>query len=145
MAKTGQPLNTSVIRQNVKYVTSGALSFLPADEPDEIILPFDGSDVDFLSYYPYREEINNFLYPVDLSNQSVQADIDLLYSDNATGCNAKNPNVRMLFSHQLSKIVLNIVHDKSFDLSDLSVIITNAGTVATFDLVTGTPFDNNGS
>lgn len=138
MVKAGQPLNSSALRQNVKYVTSGSPSFGPANETEEIIFPFNGSSVDFISYYPYREDITDLLYPVDLTNQSVQADIDLMYSGNAKGFNSKNPNVRMQFSHQLSKIVLNIVHGKSFDLNELSVIISNTGSNATFDLATGT-------
>lgn len=138
MVKAGTTLNSSAIKKNVKYVTSGSSSFLPADESDEIIFPFNGSSVDFISYYPYREDITDLLYSVDLTNQSEQAGIDLLFSDNAKGFNSKNPNVRMQFSHQLSKIVLNIVHGKSFDLSDLSVIISNTGTHASFDLATGT-------
>lgn len=137
MVKAGQPLNSSAIRQNVKYVTSGSSTFKPADETEEIILPFDGSTVDFISYYPYRADINNFSYPIDLSDQSVQANIDLLYSNDAKNFNSKNPNVQMQFTHQLSKIVLNIVHEQSIDLSELSVIISNAATRATFNLVSG--------
>ncbi|RNC65869.1 fimbrillin family protein [Proteiniphilum sp. X52] len=137
MIKAGQPLNSSAISQNVKYVTAGSSTFKPADETEEIILPFDGSTVDFISYYPYRADINNFSFPIDLTDQSVQAGIDLMYSDNAKGFDSKNPNVRMQFTHQLSKIVLNIVHEQSIDLSELSVIISNAATRATFDLVSG--------
>lgn len=138
MVKSGTTLNASAIKKNVKYVTTGTSSFQPANEAEEIIFPFDGSDVDFIGYYPYQGEIDNFSYPVDLSNQSVQADIDLMYSNNAKNFNSKEPNVQMQFSHQLSKIVLNIVHGRSFDLSDLSVIISNTGTYASFDLATGT-------
>lgn len=138
MVKAGTTLNSSAIKKNAKYVTSGSSSFGPADDADEIIFPFNGSSVDFISYYPYNENINDLPYPVDLTDQSEQAGIDLMYSDNAKGSNSKNPNVRMQFSHQLSKIVLNIVHGKLFDLSDLSVIISNTGTYASFDLATGT-------
>lgn len=137
MVKTGQPLNASALKQNVKYLTTGSSSFNAANEGEEIILPFDESSVDFISYYPYREEITNLSYLIDLSNQSVQADIDLMYSDNAKGFNSKNPNVLMQFSHQLSKIVLNIEHSNNFDLKDLAVVISNAGSHATFDLATG--------
>ncbi len=138
MMKSGEPLNSSVIRENVKYVTEGTSAFQPAHEMEAIVFPFNGSDVDFISYYPYQENISDNIYPIDLRNQSSQSRIDLLYSDNARKKNEKNPNVGMLFSHQLSKIVLNIEHYKSMDLSTLNVIITNAGTEASFDLATGT-------
>lgn len=137
MVKAGAALNASALEQNVKYTSSGGTSFEPAKEEDEIVFPFDGSKVDFIGYYPYREEILDFVYPVDLGNQTQQANIDLMYSANAKGFDSKNPNVGMLFSRQLSKIVLNITHAKSVNLNNLSVIITNAGTRAGFNLATG--------
>ena len=137
MVKSGQPLNTSSLRQNVEYVTSGSTSFNPGKDVEEIALPFDESHVDFISYYPYRGNIDNFSYPIDLMNQSVQSKIDLLYSNNAKGFNSKNPNVRMQFTHQLSRIVLKIAKDASVNLKELSVRISNTGTKATFNLSTG--------
>jgi hypothetical protein len=137
MAKAGQALSSSALRQNIKYATSGSSAFVPADETQEISLPFDGSNVDFIGYYPYRNDIAGFSYPIDLSDQSAQAAVDLMYSNNAKNFNSKNPNVRMQFTHQLSKIVLNIKRGESIDLSNLSAVITNAGTQATFDLITG--------
>lgn len=137
MLQTGEPLSLSSPRRNVKYVTSGSPVFEPADRTEEITLPFDGSGVDFIGYYPYREDTDNLSYPVDLSDQSLQTGIDLMYSDNAKNFNSKNPNVQMQFAHQLSKVVLNIRQDEPANLNGLSVFITNAGIRATFDLVTG--------
>jgi hypothetical protein len=137
MVKAGQALNSSALRQNVEYATSGSSVFEPADEAQAIAFPFDGTNVDFIGYYPYRDDIAGFTFPVDLSDQSVQAAIDLMYSNNAKGFNSKNPNVQMQFTHQLSKIVLNVGQDESIDLSNLSAVITNAGTEATFNLITG--------
>lgn len=138
MAKSGQALNASALRQNVKYVTTGTSAFKPVKESEEIILPFDGSNVDFISYYPYRENITDFTYPVDVSNQSVQSAIDLMYANNAKNINSKNPNVHIQFAHQLSKIILNIGHDASIDLSDLTVLLTNVTTHGSFNLANGT-------
>lgn len=138
MVGAGTTLGASAISHNAKYITSGSSAFLPADETEEIIFPFGESTFDFISYYPYREEILDYTYPIDVSNQSAQAAIDLLYSDNAKGHSSSNPDVTMLFSHQLSKICLNIIHHSSFDIEKLSVIISNIDTKATFNLSTGT-------
>ncbi len=138
MLEAGGSLHSSSIRENVKYITTGNSSFQPANEMEEIVFPFNGADVDFIGYYPYQENIFDNTYSIDLSNQASQARIDLLYSNNAKNLNENNPNVGMQFSHQLSKIVLNIEHYRSRDLSSLNVIITNAGTRASFDLATGT-------
>lgn len=138
MIKSGQTLSSSASALNVKYVTTGTTTFIPSNESDGITFPFDGSDVDFISYYPYREDIIDFTYLVDLSNQENQAALDLMYSNNAKSFNSKNPNVGLLFSHQLSKIGLNILHHESANLSNLKVIITNVGINASFDLAAGT-------
>ncbi len=138
MFKSGGTLASSTIRENVKYTTTGSYSFLPANELQQIIFPFDGSNVDFIGYYPYNENIANHIYQIDLSNQASQSQIDLLYSNNARQLNDKNPNVAMQFTHQLSKVVLNIEHSSSVDLSTLKVIISNASIEASFNLATGT-------
>lgn len=138
MLRAGGSLHSSAIRENVKYITTGSAAFQPANEMEEIMFPFDGSDVDFISYYPYHETISDNTLPLNLSNQAIQAHVDLLYSNNAKKLNEESPRVEMRFSHQLSKIVLNIEHYRSRDLSSLNVIITNVGTRASFDLATGT-------
>jgi hypothetical protein len=122
----------------VKYSTTGSSSFTPANEKEQIIFPFDGSDVDFIGYHPYRDNIPNHSYPVNVSNQSSQSQIDLLYSNNVRRLNDKNPHVGMQFTHQLTKVVLNIEQGESVNLSELSVIISDVNTEATFDLATGT-------
>ncbi|MDI9604533.1 MAG: fimbrillin family protein [Bacteroidota bacterium] len=137
MIPSGGSLSASVLRDNVKYSTTGNSSFTPANEKEQIIFPFDGSDVDFIGYHPYRDNISNHSYPVNVSNQSSQSQIDLLYSNNTQGLNDKNPHVGMQFTHQLTKVVLNIEPGQSVNLSELSVIISNANTEATFDLATG--------
>ncbi|MFA7493711.1 MAG: fimbrillin family protein [Proteiniphilum sp.] len=138
MKKSGEALSSSAIAMNINYQTTGTSAFLPAKGATTITFPLDGSNVDFIGYYPYKEDISNFIYPIDLSDQSVQANIDLLYSDNAKTFNADNPDINMSFSHQLSKIALQIEHEFRPTLSDIEIIITNVATKANFDLKDGT-------
>lgn len=133
----GEPLATAAFDENVKYVTNGTSNFEPAS--GGIVFPPDGTAIDFISYYPYQEEIIGFIFPVDVSDQSNQPDIDLLYSENATNASTGNPEVRLIFSHCLSKIVLNIEHENPLvDLSGLTVILANTPTKANFSLGNGT-------
>lgn len=133
----GESLATAALDENVKYVTNGTSNFEPAS--GGIVFPPDGTAIDFISYYPYQEEIIGFIFPVDVSDQSSQPDIDLLYSENATNASTGNPEVRLTFSHCLCKIVLNIEHENpSADLSELTVILANTPTKANFSLVNGT-------
>lgn len=136
MMKAGVVLDASALGMNVEYVYNDSTSdFAPENPSDSLYFPFNGSNVDFIGYYPHREDITGLTFPVDLTVQSNQAAIDLLYSENATGKNMSNPNVSLQFTHQLTKIVLQISHYRGIDLSGLSVILTQVATESSFNLV----------
>ncbi|MDR1518143.1 MAG: fimbrillin family protein [Dysgonamonadaceae bacterium] len=138
MKKAGDALSaSSVLADNVKYVTDGTSSFSAADGDEGILFPFDGSKVDFIGYYPYKQSVANFIYLVDLSVQTNQEAIDLLYSNNSSGLNTKEPFVNLIFAHQLSKIRLNLQAESGVSLAGISVKLTNAETTASFDLSSG--------
>ena len=140
MKPTGTTLSeSSALAQNVKYITTGSASFLPENEAERILFPFNASDVDFIGYYPFTTEIIDFNFPVDVSDQSDLSAINLLYSNNAVGLNSKSPYANLLFAHQLTKIVLHIrPQDTAVSLNGLTAKLTNAGTNALFSLIDGT-------
>ncbi len=138
MKVAGSELPIGVIANNIKYITKGNSTFTAENINEEILFPFNGSDVDFIGYYPYKPEIKDYIYPLDVTDQTDQSVLDLLYTDNAIGLNSKNPNVNLIFKHQLSKIFLNITAENiTADLRDLKVKITNAGKKASFSLSDG--------
>ena len=130
---------SSVLAHNVKYITTGGADFSPDNEAERILFPFNASDVDFIGYYPFTTEIIDFNFPVDVSDQSDLSAISLLYSNNATRLNSKSPYANLLFSHQLTKIILNIRPENTVsNLSGLTARLTNTGTSALFSLIDGT-------
>lgn len=138
MKKAGESLNSAVLANNIKYIyNDDAGNFNPKDELQTIYFPFNGSNVDFIGYYPFSEAVSNFTYPIKLTSQSNQAAIDFMYSNNATAMNMSNPNVNLTFSHRLSKLELQIAHYRGLELENLSVIITQVPTEASFDLANG--------
>ncbi|MDR1742645.1 MAG: fimbrillin family protein [Dysgonamonadaceae bacterium] len=138
MKKAGEALSSSsVLADNVKYVTGGTSSFSAANDDEAILFPFSGSSVDFIGYYPFKRLVSNFIYPVDVSVQTNQEAIDLLYSNNSSGLNTKEPFVNMIFVHQLSKIRLNIHAENGVSLAGIAVKLTNTETTASFDLSSG--------
>ena len=140
MKKTNNSLGSTALADNVKYVTNdGSSSFSPSDPSKAITLPYTGSKVDFIAYYPQKTSITSYSYPVNLSDQSKQTDIDLLYSDNVKEITTSNPSVNLNFKHQLSKVVLNISSDKAgYSLSGLKIKISNVGVASMFSLIDGT-------
>ena len=139
MKKAGVTLEHPALSENAKYTTAGTSSFTPARETDKLYYPFDKSDVDFISYYPYTASLNGMNYEIDVADQSNLSDIDLLYSNNIAAVNFDNVNINLNFAHQLTKVVLKITTNYTGkDLSTLSAKITNVNTKASFSLVDGT-------
>ena len=138
MKNSGADLSEFALYTNAKYVASGTTSFNPATEDDKIFFPFNKSKVDFISYYPYKSDLNELMYEVDVSNQSNLGDIDLLYSNNVKSVNSDEQGIALIFDHQLTKVVLDISSNKTDkNLEGLQAKITNVKTKASFSLIDG--------
>jgi hypothetical protein len=140
MKSTGQSLNnTNSLADNIRYVTDGTGAFVAANLDSTICFPENGDDVDFIAYYPKKDNITDFIYPVDLNNQSIQSEIDLMFADNVVGRNFMTPDIDLVFKHKLSKINVNFSGtDQAMDLTGLDAWITGMGTKANFSLADGT-------
>jgi hypothetical protein len=127
---------------NVPYVISGSgasVSLAVASGQKAIVYPADGSQVNFVAYYPYRSANTN-TYNVDVSNQSSAKAIDLLYHNGAgTAYNKNNKDVALAFTHQLSKIKISLVPASGVeaDLSGATLTLTGFPATADFNLSTG--------
>lgn len=143
MKENGKELsNTTILSEadNIEYITRrGDGVFTAADETQTIFFPEDGNKVDFIAYYPYQANVSNFKYPIDVSDQSSQSAIDLLYSNNSVGLSTESQQANLNFNHMLSKINFNFTEGEGVtDLSGLKVTIKSMPTLATFDLAKGT-------
>lgn len=140
MKPTGQSLNnTNSLADNIRYVTDGTGAFVAANLDSTICFPENGDDVDFIAYYPKKDNITDFIYPVDLNNQSIQSEIDLMFADNVVGRNFMTPDIDLVFKHKLSKINVNFSGtDQAMDLTGLDAWITGMATKADFSLADGT-------
>ena len=121
---------------NVRYVTrSGDGAFTP--DGTTIYLPTDDSYLDFVAYYPYTATaMTDGIYAVDVTDQSIQKDIDLMAASKLSANRSKN-TVTFNFEHKLSKIVLTFKPGDGMALSELAgmkVQLTNQQTLATFNV-----------
>ncbi len=137
MVESGVALDANALAVNKKYTTTGDNRLAPATPADEVHYPHNGDDVDFIAYYPWMADIVDFTFPVNVAVQSPLTAIDLLYSDNAKGYHKGDFLASMSFTHELSKLVLNIV-DLTEAISIPTVIIESLPTTADFSLVDGT-------
>lgn len=136
--KTGNGFS-NVLAANKKYNTAGDGQFAASSSDQTLYYPENGSNVDFIAYYPFRQNLANTIYSVDVNNQSNQSAIDLLYANNATGLNKTSTAANLNFIHQLAKIEFTIKAGAGItDLTGLSATIAGLNTKANFDLATGT-------
>lgn len=104
-----------------------------------IYYPVDATTkVGFIAYHPYNATVANYVYPINLQNQTPQTGIDLMWAktDNSgMGYDKFNSStVNFEFEHQLVKIVLNITKGAGVT-GDLSAVkIKGMNTTANFDL-----------
>lgn len=124
---------------NIAYRTEGDGAFSPVAAEQIIYFPMNG-DVDFYAYYPYTPEVNGYRIALDLTDQSNQEALDLMFAK-VSGCNKSNPKVELQFSHLLSNLILEVQPGTGLtqaDLAELTVKVKDANTKATFNLVDGT-------
>jgi hypothetical protein len=148
MIKAGSVLADSVIREGAKnkpYAVAsgeGTSSAIFATAGDTIFYP-NGEDVNFIAYYPYsaRSEIVSAdnKYHINISDQSDQPRLDLLYSNNKTAYNNKNHDARLPFEHQMTRLVFDVLPaaGSSISLAGLQMSVENVNTATEFNLSTG--------
>ncbi|WP_287764526.1 fimbrillin family protein [Bacteroides sp.] len=129
---------------NSKYTTDQKTengSFTAA-EGQTLYFPVDGSQRDFVAYYPYRETLaEGNVYTVDVSHQTPQKDIDLMGAAKVEGKDKLNPKVAFVFTHKLVKLDITIKADGTSltdaELAGTTVSISNQQTAAAYNVVTG--------
>ena len=119
---------------NIQYIADDKNYFIPATNENEIIRPEVGNAVDFIAYYPYKDDIT-YRYIIDLRDQSSQKSLDLLYSNNIV--NNASKNIKFVFNHVLSKIIINSIAGDGYtnkDLEGVSITINNINIAAVLDV-----------
>ena len=128
---------------NVAYTaatTASATIFNPVN--DAITYPKDGKGVDFIAYYPYLSTMSDDMYLINLSHQAASLVVhDLLYAKSNNGGSGHTEGAISLgFTHQLSKIIINLVDNETGALltpDTGGMSIKGMNTTANFDLKTG--------
>lgn len=120
---------------NKQYVADdrGNLTAAAADQA----MAYPDGAVDFVAYYPFTASVSGTSVAVDVKDQSKPADIDLLYSNNATNVSASANAVSLGFKHQLATVRLNITTQNIASTSGLAVALTGTKTAGSFNLADG--------
>ena len=92
--------------------------------------------MDFVAYYPYTKTLADGVYTVDVTDQSIQKNIDLMAASKQTTDRISHA-VAFNFKHKLSKIYLTFKAGEDMtttDLAGMTVQLTGQQTEATFDV-----------
>lgn len=130
---------------NSKYITeAGGTSgeFLAADAAEAIFLPTDGTERDFVAYYPYSGSLtaDDSAYAINLSDQSSQEAIDLMAADVVGGKSRTDSEVSFVFAHKLAKIEVAVRPGDDVvaaDLVGMTVKLTGQHVEGTYDVTAG--------
>ena len=107
------------------------------------MFPADGQEVSFKAYYPYVENINEYLYPLVLDNQQQgTAPYDLMYAvSDGTHARTREESSSMVplnFSHCLAKVILKLTDKEEKTLqADGEPIFQGMKTHVTLNLKSG--------
>lgn len=140
MKENGKDLSSGTIvggGDNISYITKSGDGNFQSNETS-LEYPSNGSAVDFIAYYPYQSTLDNYIYKVDVADQSKPENIDLLYSNNLLGRTQTSVTGNLQFYHELSQLILNLSSSDNTDFSNLAVSISGVKTKADFNLVNGT-------
>jgi len=141
MKRSGQILSAASVYENasnVEYTADNEGNMSPSSRI--IYYPPGKAEVDFIAYYPYKGNITDFIYPVNVGSQLNLPGIDLIYSDNVSGVNETNGTIGLNFRHMLSRLEITLVigphapgnpHDYNF-------LIHGFSSTADFSLTDGT-------
>ena len=134
MKKAGADLGAATAA-NKQFIADdrGNLTAAAADQA----LAYPEGAVDFVAYYPYTASVTENKVAVDVKNQSKPADIDLLYSNNATNVTASANAVNLGFKHQLATVRLNISAQGIASTAGLTATLKGSKTAGSFNLADG--------
>lgn len=133
--------NLMEFSNNIPYTCQDEeqLATFKADKP--LLLPTDGQAVSFKAYYPYVENINEYLYPLVLDNQRQgTAPYDLMYAspEDTRALEEYSSMVPLNFSHCLAKVILKLTDEKGNPLqTDGEPVFQGMKTHVTLNLKNG--------
>lgn len=128
--------------RNVKYQTTVEPKgyFTPAAKEDVLYYPQDGSSVDVIAYYPWKEDLTDDRYPMNVAVQTTAANFNFLYAANGKGFSREDNRISFELRPVLSEVIFRLLAgDGVTDLYLEESVVTVAGmnTKADFNLLSG--------
>ena len=144
--------SSDILFENAKYMYDKSLPlggyqpFKPFSVADRLIYPVADTKIQLVAYYPHKGNWGlTTINKIDVTDQSYQTVIDLLYAPITKGThnksNASDP-IQLDFTHKLSKLVINVeagdgIDPLHADFINMTVILKDFIADGTFNISTG--------
>ncbi len=92
------------------------------------------SSIDVIAYHPFRRELRDFRFEINLGDQSRQAELDFMTSNNLQSISRGMQPAELVFERQMAKIVLNISTSVGVSLQGIRVALRGMRTQGFYDL-----------
>lgn len=140
-------LSQSTVKENLyntPYVETNNGQFKVSPDREPVPYPNGGQSLDFIAYYPYSTDqlLEDFIYPINISNQTDIDKVDFLYSNNLKNLDSPTKTPRLIFKHQLSRLKLTIT-SPDYNLEGAKIILKNIPTKADYNLIQGSISNQN--
>jgi hypothetical protein len=133
---------------NARYSFSAADGAMSAYNNAAALYYPQSGKVNFIIYYPYKADLTDYTYPVDVRYQDALdslSSVDLLYATyknnpSMAGRSKSREPINATFGHMLSKLTLNVRTGPEFttaDLAGMKVSISGMPVTASFSLADG--------
>lgn len=128
--------------RNVKYQTTVQPEgyFTPTDKNDVIYCPQEGGKVDVVAYYPWKENLVDDFYSINVSNQATVSNFSFLYAGNGKGISKDNNKSILQLRPVLSQVIFKLIPGdgiKDEYLKESVITVSGMNTKADFNLLTG--------
>lgn len=136
MFQSGASLSTTTIvgdGDNLPYKTSSNMGvFNPSSKG--LFFPKDQNQLDFIAYYPYKGDLQDFNYPIDITDQDKQ--LDVLYANNLKNATVETKK-NLLFEHVMTKIEISLTSTESVDFSAVQIKLKDVVNEGSFNISSG--------
>lgn len=127
------PDAAAITEENLPFVTTGDGKFYAKEK--NIFFPEEDAAIDLISYFPRKNDLTGFHYPIDISEQP-----EFLYSNNLTDVSkVSGKSTTLIFKRILTRVVFTVTPSVSGEsLEGLTASIDGAIKLGSFNLLDGT-------
>lgn len=116
---------------NRRYITDGNGVF----RSEDLSVRYPTNQMaDVIAYLPYHRQLDGFNYVIDINDQTNQAALDFMHSNNLRGVAAAQRLPELVFERQMAKVEINVSGQRDVSLQGVQVVLQGMRTTGLYNL-----------